>query len=263
MAQQLIPAEFNGTPVSIIEHAGLRWITAEEAGRCLGYAEPNVGQAVRNVYHRHLDEFGEEDSRQIDLISRDVKARLTRIFSATGCMLLAMFANTDLAKEFRQWAKRVLSGQGTAVADAPLPAVVRSPRLEASMGTLANGMDRLADHMGTLAKGMDTVLMQQSITARYIGLLEINQRGTRKVTHEVRNQVLALKEQGMNHTDIARLMRVSRATVIALVNGTYAVDRIPPESETKATAADRLQQWVDREQQKLVQELAAAQGSES
>jgi hypothetical protein len=107
-AQQV---DFNGTPVSVIEHAGQRWITAEEAGRCLSDAEPNVGQGICRKAYRHLGEFGEEDSRQIYLICGDGKRRLTRIFSATGCMLLAKFANTALAKEFRQWAKHVLSGQ--------------------------------------------------------------------------------------------------------------------------------------------------------
>lgn len=253
MAQHLIPAEFNGTPVSIIEHAGQRWITAEEAGRCLGYAEPNVGQGIRNLYNRHLDEFGDEDSRQIDLICRDGKPRLTRIFSATGCMLLAMFANTDLAKEFRQWAKHVLSGQVTAVADEPLPAVVRSPRLEASMA-------RMADSVATLAAGMQTMSTQLNVTSKYIGLLELNQAGTRKVTAEVAREAKALHAEGMSMADIARILRVSRTAVSLVVRDKYPV-AIPEAEAPKTSAGEILEGWIEREQKRLVTHLTREGGA--
>lgn len=39
------------------------------------------------------------------------QGRDVRIFSHTGCVLLAMFANTPRAKDFRAWAKRVLAGE--------------------------------------------------------------------------------------------------------------------------------------------------------
>lgn len=42
--QHLITAEFFGSPVSIIDHAGKHWLTAEQAGRCLGYNEANADQ---------------------------------------------------------------------------------------------------------------------------------------------------------------------------------------------------------------------------
>lgn len=118
----LIPAEFLGIPVSILDHLGRRWLTARDVGRCLGYAEEFARQAVIKLYSRHADEFGADDSCEVNLTSQG-QMREFRIFSQTGCILLAMFANTARAKDFRAWAKRVLAG------DAPPPRQDRAPVL--------------------------------------------------------------------------------------------------------------------------------------
>ncbi|MBK7812806.1 MAG: hypothetical protein IPJ52_00105 [Rhodocyclaceae bacterium] len=58
--QQVSLAKFNGTPVSIIGHAGKRWITAQEAGLCLGYNEANAQDerhGSESLYERHQHEF--------------------------------------------------------------------------------------------------------------------------------------------------------------------------------------------------------------
>ena len=107
---QLIPAEFHGTPLSIIDRDGQKWLTSEEVGRCLGYAEANVSQGVRNLYNRHADEFSESDTCQIKTVWQGQKREL-RVFSATGCIKLGFFANTARAKDFRTWAAKVLAGQ--------------------------------------------------------------------------------------------------------------------------------------------------------
>lgn len=116
MANALTTAEFFGTPVTIHDHAGRHWLTAEEAGRCLGYNEANARQGINNLYNRHTDEFTEEDTCVISLMTQ-VQGRDLRIFSATGCQKLGFFANTARAKDFRTWAARVLAG--SAVPPAP------------------------------------------------------------------------------------------------------------------------------------------------
>jgi predicted transcriptional regulator len=103
----LTTAEFLGTPVSILDHAGRRWLTARDVGRCLGYEDPS--RKVIHLYQRHADEFGPDDTGVLNL-STPGGTQNTRIFSHTGCILLAMFANTARAKDFRAWAKRVLAG---------------------------------------------------------------------------------------------------------------------------------------------------------
>lgn len=119
MSQQLITAEFFGHPVSIIDHAGKRWLTAEQVGRCLGYDETNARTGIGKLYSRHADEFTEADTFVVKLTTNPLGGNPnTRIFSATGCIKLGFFANTAMAKQFRAWAAQTLE----AAAPAPLPA---------------------------------------------------------------------------------------------------------------------------------------------
>lgn len=122
--QHLITAEFFGNPVSILDHAGKRWLTAKEVGRCLGYNDANASTGITNLYNRHADEFTEADTCIIKLMVQG-QTREVRIFSATGCIKLGFFANTKSAKQFRAWAAQTLE----AAAPAPLPAVPPAPVL--------------------------------------------------------------------------------------------------------------------------------------
>lgn len=123
--QHLITAEFFGHPVSILDHAGKRWLTAEQVGRCLGYNESTARTGITNLYNRHADEFTEADTFAIKLMANSRGNPNTRIFSATGCIKLGFFANTAMAKQFRAWAAQTLE----AAAPAPLPAASPMPTL--------------------------------------------------------------------------------------------------------------------------------------
>lgn len=248
--QSLIPAEFFGHPVSILDHAGKRWLTADQVGRCLGYAESTARTGITNLYNRHADEFSETDTCAIKLMANPKGGNpITRIFSATGCIKLGFFANTATAKQFRSWAAVALEAQAPVPApvDEPLPAVVRSPRLEASMA-------RMADSVATLADGMRTMQTQLNVTAKYIGLLEINQAGSRKVTAEVARESRALKAEGMTNADIGRLLRISRTSVSLLVRDKYPI-AIPEHETPKVTAGEILEGWIEREQARLAKTL--------
>lgn len=110
---QIISAEFNGTAVDIIDRDGKKWLTAEQVGRCLGYSEANASQGIRNLYNRHVDEFTDDDTRQINLIWRDGKPREVRVFSLSGCITLGWLSGTPRARQFREWAKNALQSQIT------------------------------------------------------------------------------------------------------------------------------------------------------
>lgn len=226
MANALTTAEFFGTPVSIIDHDNRRWLTAEQAGLCLGYNPTNAGSGIRNLYNRHEDEFTEEDARRVNLSRRDGKTAEALIFSATGCNLLGFFSNTARAKDFRVWAKQFLAGHRPAGdGSTAAPAEARLDRLDANMAQLAAGM-------ATLATGIGASLSQMAVTRKYIGLLELNQQGKRKMTAEVREEIGLLAAEGMNNADIARLLRVSRTTVSLFLAGKYLP--LPAPSETPA-----------------------------
>jgi prophage antirepressor-like protein len=123
-------AHFNGHNLSITHHAGRKWITSEQAGLALGYASDHARKSINTLYERHLDEFTEADSVGIKLMSTDGKAYVKRIFSETGCNKLGFFANTTLAKQFRQFASKALASE-TVAASAQLEARVQD--LEAQL----------------------------------------------------------------------------------------------------------------------------------
>lgn len=102
MSNKLISAEFHGEPINIIEHAGKRWLTSDEVGKCLGYTAGEERRAILRLYKRHRDEFTEQDVAVVNLTTLKGD-RQTRIFSDTGCIKLGFFAKTKIGKEFRNF----------------------------------------------------------------------------------------------------------------------------------------------------------------
>lgn len=250
--QHLITAEFFGSPVSIIDHAGQQWLTAEQAGRCLGYSEKTAASAIRKLFERHQDEFYEGTVQSDAPFDTGVIEVMTpggiqqcRIFSATGCQKLGFFARTPKAKDFRTWAAKVLAGR----APAPVPAEPAAP-------ALAPATDAA---LQTLAAGMSTVLAQMNVTGKYIELLEMNQTAKRRITREVVVEVFTLRAQGMNATDIARLLRVPRAAVSSIIKEKFAAlseRQLPAERSLD----DIMEDWLSREKAKLMGSLSAPEG---
>lgn len=219
-------AEFNGLSINIVEYEGQRWLTAEQVGKALGYVDNKVKDGVLKLYERHMDEFEAEDSTTVKLTAVDGKLREMRIFSPTGCNLLGMFANTPRAKEFRLWAKRVLAQHSAEAAAVPATVDARLGRLEqavetmaSSVGQMAGQMGHMAADVGQMAVGIQVVLEQQDMTARYIQMLEINQRGKQPMTPEIAAKARALVAEGMSQSDAARLLRISRTSLQRAING--------------------------------------------
>lgn len=138
MNLQTLTADFHGTAVNIIDHAGRKWLTSEQVGLCLGYAEANARQGIGNLFKRHEDEFTAADTCVIKLMTQGgfvIKLMTnpkggnptTRIFSDTGCIKLGFFSNTTRAKDFRHWASQVLAGRDVSPG-APIPQVTATGR---------------------------------------------------------------------------------------------------------------------------------------
>lgn len=123
-------AKFNGVSLNIIDHAGRKWLTAEQAGQCLGYSEANSSQGVRNLFVRHADEFSDADTCQLKTMTAG-QMREVRVFSDTGCIKLGFFSNTGKAKEFRNFAAKTLAGQS--------PDTGRQAALESRVAVLEQG----------------------------------------------------------------------------------------------------------------------------
>lgn len=95
---------FNQVQFDVVDRNGAPWFQARQIGEALGYSRSD---AILNIYDRNKDEFTIDMTTTIELMVGSTPQK-TRIFSLRGCHLLAMFARTPVAKEFRKWVLDVL-----------------------------------------------------------------------------------------------------------------------------------------------------------
>lgn len=112
---------FHETYFAVIERDGQNWLTGPQIGDALGYAKGRI--SIHKLYDEHADEFTPSMTQIIKLLSPG-GYQDTRVFSLRGAHLLAMFARTERAAEFRRWVLDVLDA---AVAGQPATAVPPAP----------------------------------------------------------------------------------------------------------------------------------------
>ncbi|RLZ10816.1 alpha/beta hydrolase [Acinetobacter sp. 2JN-4] len=81
------------------------WLGATQIGLALEYANPET--AITKLFNRNSDEFRDDMTKLIE-ISTTGGLQKVRIFSLRGAHLIAMFARTEVAKEFRKWVLDIL-----------------------------------------------------------------------------------------------------------------------------------------------------------
>lgn len=96
---------FQNTTLSVINQNNKTFLTSSELGKALQYANPL--QSVTNLYNSNADEFTPEMTALIEMQTNGRKQQV-RIFSLRGAHLIAMFARTKVAKEFRKWVLDIL-----------------------------------------------------------------------------------------------------------------------------------------------------------
>jgi len=100
---------FNDVNFSSIQHNNQIWITASELAKALGYKS---SKSVTNLFNTNKEEFSSSMSLVIESVTDGVnnsKRRLNiRVFSLRGCHLIAIFARTSVAAQFRKWVLDVL-----------------------------------------------------------------------------------------------------------------------------------------------------------
>ena len=98
---------FNDVTLSPIQHQGSLWIRATELARALGYSDESK---VSRIYRAHSDEFTPDMVQTLEIApeAQNGLPGKMRIFSPRGCHLIAMFARTAVAKQFRRWVLDVL-----------------------------------------------------------------------------------------------------------------------------------------------------------
>lgn len=90
------------------------WFTSSDLAKALGYAST---KSISNLYAGNSDEFTDGMSMVIQVmtngINNTLREKKVRIFSLRGAHLIAMFARTPVAKEFRRWVLDILDREVT------------------------------------------------------------------------------------------------------------------------------------------------------
>jgi len=100
---------FHGINLTPVPQMNDIWLSSSDLARALGYAS---SKSVSNIYSRNADEFTGSMSMVIKMmtngINNNLREKSVRVFSLRGCHLIAMFATTYMAKEFRRWVLDIL-----------------------------------------------------------------------------------------------------------------------------------------------------------
>lgn len=96
---------FQNTTLSVINQNNQTFLTASDLGKALDYSDAD--RSVRRLYTANADEFTAEMTALVEMKTAGGIQKV-RIFSLRGAHLIAMFARTKIAKEFRKWVLDVL-----------------------------------------------------------------------------------------------------------------------------------------------------------
>ena len=118
---------FQNTTLSVINQHNQTFITANDLGLALEYAVPM--QAILKIYDRNADEFTPEMTALIEMQTAGGLQKV-RIFSLRGAHLIAMFARTKVAKDFRKWVLDILDREVLQNANPIQPLVERKYTFE-------------------------------------------------------------------------------------------------------------------------------------
>ncbi|MFN6950836.1 BRO-N domain-containing protein, partial [Proteus mirabilis] len=98
---------------------GQLWFTSTELAKALGYSRTDN---VNRVYARNSDEFTDSMTTTVKMTlvrkTGEVDV-MVRVFSLRGAHLIAMFASTPVAKEFRKWVLDILDREVADKKDLP------------------------------------------------------------------------------------------------------------------------------------------------
>lgn len=96
---------FQSTALTAISHNNQTYISSSDLARALQYSD---FRSVTKIFTRYEDEFTADMSEVVNLTTSGNLETTSRIFSLRGCHLIAMFARTPVAKEFRKWVLDIL-----------------------------------------------------------------------------------------------------------------------------------------------------------
>lgn len=112
---------FHDVQFDVVDRNNQPWLRSPQIAEALGYSDES---STNRIYARNSDEFTDNMTCSVKLTDQTGQARDVRIFSLRGCHLLAMFARTKVAKEFRKWVLDILDKVNS---EKPTPLALQGP----------------------------------------------------------------------------------------------------------------------------------------
>ncbi|HCI4470776.1 TPA: Bro-N domain-containing protein, partial [Klebsiella pneumoniae] len=95
---------FHGVTLNPVENVTGVWLTSADIAKALGYKST---KSISNLFAQYEDEFSQGMTMVIESVTNGINGSTrrmkVRVFSLRGAHLIAMFARTPVAKEFRRW----------------------------------------------------------------------------------------------------------------------------------------------------------------
>ncbi|EAP0276664.1 Bro-N domain-containing protein [Salmonella enterica] len=110
---------FHGVNLIPVKDVAGIWLTSADIAKALGYKST---KSISNLFTQYEDEFSQGMTMVIESVTNGINGSTrrmkVRVFSLRGAHLIAMFARTPVAKEFRHWVLDILDREvGSAGAD--------------------------------------------------------------------------------------------------------------------------------------------------
>lgn len=105
---------FQGKALVPVSNITGTWLTSSDLAKALQYSN---SRAVTMIYNKYADEFTNGMTQVLEVSTSGNYRKKVRVFSLRGAHLIAMFARTDVAKEFRRWVLDILDRE---VAHSPI-----------------------------------------------------------------------------------------------------------------------------------------------
>lgn len=110
---------FHGVNLIPVKDVAGIWLTSADIARALGYKST---KSISNLFTQYEDEFSQGMTMVIESVTNGINGSArrmkVRVFSLRGAHLIAMFARTPVAKEFRRWVLDILDREvGSAGSD--------------------------------------------------------------------------------------------------------------------------------------------------
>lgn len=109
---------FHGMNLAPVQNVNGIWLTSADVAKALGYKST---KSISNLFAQYEDEFSSGMTMVIESVTNGIngssRRMKVRVFSLRGAHLIAMFARTPVAREFRRWVLDILDRE---VAHSPI-----------------------------------------------------------------------------------------------------------------------------------------------